>query len=131
MCRLNFLTMKRNEIRADDANIYAKCTRNRGAYLRLASRMQLSVHERIVMKNAFNDERLDRWRGVLHAIPQETNNYRLKNINATIKIFVKNRAFTKTETTYKLIPIDRVNLCTRSNGSIVSFFRFFFLEEQI
>lgn len=43
--------------------IYAKCTRNRRE---LPSKMQLSVHERIIMKNAFNDERLDRWRGVLH-----------------------------------------------------------------
>lgn len=24
------------------------------------------AHERAIMKNAFNDERLDRWRGVLH-----------------------------------------------------------------
>lgn len=29
---------------------------------------------------------------------------RLKDINATIKVFTKGRVFTKTETTYKLIP---------------------------
>jgi len=37
-----------------------------GARVILTSKMQLNVHEKVIMKNAFNDERLDRWRGVLH-----------------------------------------------------------------
>lgn len=41
--------------------------------------MQLGVYEEIIMKNAFNNERLDRWRGVLYAIPQDMDNYRLKS----------------------------------------------------
>lgn len=60
MCRLNFQLCGKEMARGD---AHAESTLVDGG----PPDTRLGVHERISMKNAFNDERLDRWRGVLHA----------------------------------------------------------------
>lgn len=86
--------------------------------------MQLGVHERIIMKNAFNDERLDGGGSFTRYHGKWIWYYRLKDINATIKSNYEEYRVRRLKQRTNLLSIARVNLYTRSSGSIVSFFSF-------